>query len=513
VSDNNFLQYYVYKNAINELKDMIVDFESLNEDIKVLGTGGNDSVSTINNTTDNTTDNNTNTTDNNVTISGEPTKKSTNDTQVQDAVIVQDEPAKNEIVSKNKTKLIVDDDSIISRDAQKAEDKYNMPADEFDIEKTKKLFKQNPNLRTVAISSINKEALKEIQLKAEWLYDTKKGNDERSGVYSRINWTTTQPDMKKLENTWKQYIANTKSMFNDLFKDESGNFPKDIDPIALANSDETFRKEFKQYAEEGKTKTPIIGGSNSEMSSEEIVAFGFESNDLNDGNYGIFKCTSTLGEQFGMFVQKIEAGSSTDKVIMYKFIGILDIKKMMLDFNRMSPNDKKDTGKIHELLRKYTYLSTIESIGHEKDKEMLKIYNGYNHTDNKFKGFNFNTIYCASQNIKTGSSYLKGFIQLSAISKDNNNFQYFISTVSENGKAILGAIPIDNIDLKKMKIKFRFRVQEFYKIDEEFELYKDLFEIIKKKNINTKLREKLKNNTNIIKKLSEIFNNKDYRTQ
>ncbi|MCK9447012.1 hypothetical protein M0Q50_09200, partial [bacterium] len=257
----------------------------------------------------------------------------------------------------------------------------------------------------------------------------------------------------------------------------------------------------------------IIGGSNSEMSSEEIVAFGFESNDLNDGNYGIFKCTSTLGEQFGMFVQKIVAGSSTDKVIMYKFIGILDIKKMMLDFNRMSPNDKKDTGKIHELLRKYTYLSTIESIGHEKDKEMLKIYNGYNYTDNKFKGFNFNTIYCASQNIKTGSSYLKGFIQLSAISKDNNDFQYFISTVSENGKAILGAIPIDNIDLKKMKIKFRFRVQEFYKIDEEFELYKDLFEIIKKKNINTKLREKLKNNTNVIKKLSEIFSNKDYRTQ
>ena len=63
-----------------------------------------------------------------------------------------------------------------------------------------KRFIDDAELRKDAIELVNKEALKEIALRAQWMYDDEKYKDKRSDIYSRINFTTMGSDMSKLKN-------------------------------------------------------------------------------------------------------------------------------------------------------------------------------------------------------------------------------------------------------------------------------------------------------------------------
>ena len=229
-----------------------------------------------------------------------------------------------------------------------------------------KKFIDNADLRKKAITMVDKEAIKEIQLKAEWLYDTDKYEDKRNKIYSRINWTTTGPDMAKLKNTWLKKIANVKSIYTPFFADEAGNFPKELDPPALINSDKAFRTTFDQYSvstvdNKSKFKNNINYLAKSE-NEELLVKFGFLSNKSPNANdYGVFRLI--MNDRLVFIIYK---HYEIDKKHMFKYLGFVDFSNLEKEMNKIGSNNINES-KIKELIKKYNY--TTENINEAKNSD------------------------------------------------------------------------------------------------------------------------------------------------
>lgn len=221
----------------------------------------------------------------------------------------------------------------------------------IDPDKVLKAFQSNPALKEKAAIMVNKEALKEIALKAQWLYDEEKYKDKRKDVYSRINWTVTGPDMNKLKNTWYQLVVKSKSTWNPFFTDEKGNFPQTLDPIALINSDESFRKSWNQYDDKARTKNTNTTGSggnvNAAVSQTQLQQLGLSpcTNPTKANEWYLFDITlaDDLGDTSDLALLIMHYGDISTKkktgFIVHKMVDWTQIIKDSMSNTSLKAND------------------------------------------------------------------------------------------------------------------------------------------------------------------------------
>ena len=96
-------------------------------------------------------------------------------------------------------------------------------------------------------ANVNHELIKEIGYKADALYNLDNYKDERSDkIYSRVNFSTTQPDKKKLHNKWNILCSQIKGKYTPYFS-TNGIFPGHLDPQALLYADKTFRDKYEEF--------------------------------------------------------------------------------------------------------------------------------------------------------------------------------------------------------------------------------------------------------------------------
>lgn len=244
---------------------------------------------------------------------------------------------------------------------------YNSMTDE-----TKKKFKQK------LVSNVNKESIKEIQLRAEWMYDEEKYKDKRSDVYSRMNWTTTGPDMAKLKNTWLKMISNTKAKYLPFYGDENGNFPKDLDPIALVESDKAFRQKFDQYStEQLKEKDKFdLTGKNLNLTDDESDKLGLTKGALGDNSVGILECRTSSTDNakpFGLIVAKY----AMKEYIIYEILGLYDTSKIASLANKLDIKAKDEIRKAIESNIYSPYRKNSMDILKAENKNLAKIYDAF----------------------------------------------------------------------------------------------------------------------------------------
>jgi len=233
--------------------------------------------------------------------------------------------------------------------------------------------------RTKLIGNVNKEALKEIQLRAEWMYDTEKYEDKRNAVYSRVNFSTTHPDMSKLKNKWFKMIASIKSKYSPFFSDKVGNFPKDLDPPALVASDKRFRDTWNQYdANTINSKDPGLNGSNSNLADDEIDRLYCSKKDkVGPGNYGILD-SKTNDTDFGLPFGLIVYAHKIENIAVYEIHGLYDTVKIAEETKTF---DKEDKAKIKEVIAKNTYTRRDPKFEQLKSNETLyKIFQTFVYT-------------------------------------------------------------------------------------------------------------------------------------
>jgi len=187
-----------------------------------------------------------------------------------------------------------------------------------------------------ASTYVNHEELKMVALKAQMLYNTENYKDARNDVYSRVNFTTTQPDKKKLENKWLIMVSSVKAKYMKYFSD-TGIFPEDLDPIALMNSDVTFRKNYDEY------KNVKIKKKDSSPITKDIQKTFKFSVDTNK-EYMIYFVDDGVKKQ-GLIYRRIV---NNDKFI-YKLLSIVDWESLIQEIN-----DDVSDNEITSLLSKHT---------------------------------------------------------------------------------------------------------------------------------------------------------------
>ncbi len=346
---------------------------------------------------------------------------------------------------------------------------------EINSESLLKNFQENPKLRKLAISLVNKEALKEIALRAAWLYDDEKYKDKRVDIYSRVNFATTGTDMNKLKNNWLKKVAATKAQYTPFFADESGNFPGELDPIALMNSDETFRTKFNQYDENELRQNgnvgPVVGTKDATPASALIKYGKLNPGAANTDNFGLFvlKTTAPNRRRVGMLYQNL---GRKDEFI-FKFVGLIDYDNLDKELkDNMTEQQTKD------LIKKYHYTETdgvreFSSPFPDDDNEIKLIYKAYRGqkdllkkaTNSEVKSKDFTVGYFKTKNIITGGSQRPN--QIILFTKDNwNTVETYISKI-EKGDVVSYELLESLNNPTPDKYHFSFNVDKVYSIGSE----------------------------------------------
>ncbi|MCK9417435.1 hypothetical protein M0Q97_12415 [Candidatus Dojkabacteria bacterium] len=346
---------------------------------------------------------------------------------------------------------------------------------EINSESLLKNFQENPKLRKLAISLVNKEALKEIALRAAWLYDDEKYKDKRVDIYSRVNFATTGTDMNKLKNNWLKKVAATKAQYTPFFADESGNFPGELDPIALMNSDETFRTKFNQYDENELRQNgnvgPVVGTKDATPASALIKYGKLNPGAANTDNFGLFvlKTTAPNRRRVGMLYQNL---GRKDEFI-FKFVGLIDYDNLDKELkDNMTEQQTKD------LIKKYHYTETdgvreFSSPFPDDDNEIKLIYKAYRGqkdllkkaTNSEVKSKDFTVGYFKTKNIITGGPQRPN--QIILFTKDNwNTVETYISKI-EKGDVVSYELLESLNNPTPDKYHFSFNVDKVYSIGSE----------------------------------------------
>lgn len=370
------------------------------------------------------------------------------------------------------------------KDMMKAYGKLDFGA--LDNKGIMKKFIDNPELRKKAVILVNKEAIKEIQLRAGWLYDEQYGAssvdgkyaDKRSGVYNRINWTTTEPDMAKIGNNWQKKIKKVTSNYLPFFSDESGRFPAGLDPISLVRSDIAWRGKYDEFTDANLgvlppdsqlNTTPELssGGSDGEVNWWKRVGLK-QGQTANDGNYGVFDIVTTSGREVLLIFQKLQGQG----LYAYKFLGLVDYKNLLVEINK---DPKMDEKKAFDILIKYHYTKSTKVTDNnttpldKADEDFKKIYGAFRGSGDLSVSLSDSTIvYFAKQDIKDGPKSLPQitFSKQPPSAIDWSNFKTFITKTIEKNSKVAGREEITNFaDVKRFQtddFKFKFRIGKFF---------------------------------------------------
>jgi len=325
----------------------------------------------------------------------------------------------------------------------------NIDLNKLDIDSFIEDFKKNQELRKKAIKNVNKEALKEIALRAAWIYDDEKYKSQRNDHYTRVNFTKTSSDNKALENMWLKSVASIKAAYTPFLADESGNFPKDLDPIALMNSDKAFRTSFNQYSKDDADKNSQIGSdpsfNSSNLFKETINSLGLKQIQPKTDEYVLIRVAPYKRSNiYGLLCKnKIENG-----MVLLTYIGIIDIlkieKEIYDDNNNIVSEDK-----IQEIIKKYNYanLNNLSNISNETDKSDLRKIINYYHPidDSEFKNKKLTTKYIK----KLNSNKLNDYNQI-----DQYDEYMYIRKIQEN---VISFEKIENIEFKEDSYIFKMK--------------------------------------------------------
>jgi len=410
---------------------------------------------------------------------------------------------------KQSIKDILDDAKLTENDKELNKSYGSLNFSEMNADGIAKKFIDDVELRKLSTKLVNKEALKEIALKAEWMYNDEKYKDKRSDVYSRVNWTTTGPDMMKLKNKWEKIIKSVTSQYTPFFSDENGNFPKQLDPIALINSDKKFREEFDQYRPDDQlianSKVGIIPGQrgNTQTLPKSLIQYGMiKVGTTEDKDYGLWAVTTKTGRSIGILFQKFSYG----RYKIYKFVGFLDFGKIM---NEVKDKDSKD--KVKKIISKYHYTSKgvdkITTTLPAEDEELKSIYYAFrgNKQDPKLSKDSMFTTYFRATDINKGGQNDVHPYQIIFVSDDTNWNKNNISYISEIGSDTKGNPKINKyIEVKdvvdntnKSKYQFAFVVSCAYNI--RTDAVGDIWGITKRKDDDD--RSNLLSDPNIIENI------------
>jgi len=367
--------------------------------------------------------------------------------------------------------------------------------------------------RAEATKNVDKEALKEIALKAEYIYNQEKYKDESSKTYTRVNFTTTVTDMKKLERKWEILKRKAKSAFSSFFVDENNNFPQILDPNALLNSDTAFIKTFGQYQEENPGKTRL-GDPNPINPDDPDVLKKLKimntEDGLKKGNYGLitFKPT-TIDKELGMAVKKIEIQINNEKINAFKFIGLFDFT---IIYNGVNENKELSENDIEDLISKNNY-SGIQNITDNIEdsnlkNEILRLYQDYRPTSNplfqstlkksgigKPSGKKIATFFVSKKNAKTGA---KKFLHFN-INIDPK--KSFISRIKDS-KSIIAFESVLPQDSTKANYDFGFTIIKTYSIDDSV---LDFWKLVVNKNEEKTKTDALVNNPEVHGMINELL--------
>lgn len=336
--------------------------------------------------------------------------------------------------------------------------------DNLDSEGIVKKFINDPNLRKLAAQEVNKEALKEVQIRAEWMYDAEKYKDKRSEHYTRLNFTSTGADMNKLENYWKKLLANIKSEYLVFFADESNSFPKELDPIALVNSDKTFRQSFNEYGpNEAIEKSNLKGVSNDIIPTNDklLELLNIKNGSISDNNYGVFRIkTSGSNKNIAIIIQKIKS-----EYFCFKFLGLID-----WDGLEKEAKEKNYNIDASELMGKYHYTRSgknntnkIENANDEL-KNIFNAFRGGNFKE-KMNLENYAIGFYYRGNINKGREKNIHIPQIILKSTDDwQNVESYVAKIVDN--KIVKYDLLTNISIaNKDKYKFTFIVTDVYYIE------------------------------------------------
>lgn len=391
-----------------------------------------------------------------------------------------------------------------SKNVKKTVELYgNVDYNKLDVNQIINDFRNDKSLRKNAESLINKEELKVIALKASWMYDSEKYKDQRNNHYTRVNFTTTAMDQNKLKNTWEKYVSQAKAVFAPFFNDDNGNFPQSLDPIALINSDTSFRKNWNQYDKEKNVNNvnnnvSYIDNDNvPTLETLNLMKLTETKNGLLDG-FGMIWFNSSHKEikDLGMIIKKSTKKINGNNLHIFKFVGLFNMFGIKNGINDITVDGKIDEAKFIELVNKNNY-SGIDKIKanapQEKINGIIELYkyyrpssdNGVNKKiiDNIQDHKNLATFFINNRNIDSGSA-LKTLntIQVNVFKNNNNNNKEILITQVKDGKDVLSYDDINNIDdFNKKKYEFKFYAscvagiskenEKFYvtKYDEELE--------------------------------------------
>lgn len=376
-------------------------------------------------------------------------------------------------------------------------------------------FKKNPKLKQLAIDRVNQEALKEIQLRAEWLYDSEKNKDTSSEVYTRVNFTVTKADTNKLLNVWLKKVANIKAVYTPFFANEQG-FPQKLDPIALVRSDETFRKNYNQYTKEnGPEQSQNLGNMSSVNNTSDpdilkrvgLVDLGADG--LKDSQTGIFEIvTDQTNIRMGLVLSAIQK----DGIMMFTFVGLVDYKKI---YDEINANQKATDDEISKIIEKHNYISTRDKIRSILDvkvddenlrKQIIEIYKAYSpKPDPKYKSSTNNFLTFFTQGKQNMIQGVKKMIQITIVT--DASYNVIETSVSDTtNRAALKYEKIDTMSVLKdnsgiiTKYIFTFNIKNVFRIS-KYNLWN-----INNDTLNVKISDKyIRNDNKIIDKIKSLL--------
>lgn len=420
--------------------------------------------------------------------------------------IVEDKYSSDNIVNeKYNFNDIINSGAKISPDAKKALDKFGkVKYDEFNIDYVIDSFNKNKKLKNIAVDSVNKEALKEIQLQAEWMYDTNKYGDKRSGIYTRVNWTLTEPDAMQLENIWKVKVAEAKKTFSPLFSDSNGNFPTSLDPLTLLKSDQAYITNMTKLTKSEYNKHSIIGGTPDRMMPLSVdesngldILTIVKNKGINNGEFGMFKITESVSSKhYYLIILKLK--NDIQNVHCYKILGIVDNESLLRDYNQLSPDAKKKEESISELIKKYTFINSTTSVGGFTDTNVQSLNDMFfpeiDGVDGKSK--NLSSVLYSQNDVISSSNMFRTFLKSSVLVNKNDNILY-VSTLNEM-KAINKTIEYSQIN-KTMNTRFQLRIEDVVKLKQFSNKWKFVTQT-SLKNIETVI-----NNNEIITKVKTLL--------
>jgi len=285
----------------------------------------------------------------------------------------------------------------------------------------------------IVIDNVNKEALKVIALKAEMLYNRETYKDARSEIYSRVNFTITDPDKMKLEQSWKKKISEVKSIYMPFFS-STGSFPQDLDPIALIESDKTMRTTFAEYGDDARNilkdnSSNNVGG----VVSPQLEKLQLSQKKINNMNY-VFDVVDSNDIKFtySLFFQAVNKISDSEKynINLYLFKGLILLDDL-IKIEKMKEenlNNLKDS-EIKNLIDKYsiTKESDVDSFSNSLDdkwiKEKIERYKNYLNKMVKFT--NNKTLFLYNSQMIT-----KGPKNMILLSDENNELKMVVNNIN-----------------------------------------------------------------------------------